>query len=100
MGYTVWPRPGQQRTVSGLIGNDGRLDGARLAHLPHEQQGTHVTQPSRQVASDAGTEGVVVKVHLEPDRPLSEGAQAPGRDQFSGGVGEIELSTKPVDGGW
>ena len=31
MGYQARPMPGRQRTTVGLVGNDGRVDGSRLA---------------------------------------------------------------------
>jgi len=34
MGYQARPMPGHQRTTVGLVGNDGRVDGSRLAALP------------------------------------------------------------------
>jgi 3-deoxy-7-phosphoheptulonate synthase len=34
MGYQSRPMPGRQRTTVGLVGNDGRVDGSRIAALP------------------------------------------------------------------
>ena len=46
MGYQARPMPGKQRTTVGLVGNDGRVDGSRLAALPGVQEILHVTKPS------------------------------------------------------
>ena len=45
MGYEARPMPGAQRTAIGIVGNDGRIDGSRLAALPGVVQIIHVTQP-------------------------------------------------------
>jgi 3-deoxy-7-phosphoheptulonate synthase len=39
MGYQARPMPGRQRTTVGLVGNDGCVDGSRLAALPGVQPG-------------------------------------------------------------
>jgi len=43
MGYQARPMPGKQRVSIGLVGNDGRVDGSRLAALPGVQEIIHVT---------------------------------------------------------
>ena len=52
MGYQARPMPGKQRTTVGLVGNDGRVDGSRLAALPGVQEIIHVTQPYKQVSRE------------------------------------------------
>ena len=52
MGYQARPMPGKQRTTVGLVGNDGRVDGSRLAALPGVQEILHVTKPYKQVSRE------------------------------------------------
>src|SRR5438876_11371676 len=52
MGYQARPMPGKQRTSVGLVGNDGRVDGSRLAALPGVQEILHVTKPYKQVSRE------------------------------------------------
>ena len=52
MGYQARPMPGKQRTTVGLVGNDGRVDGSRLAALPGVQEIIHVTKPYKQVSRE------------------------------------------------
>ena len=44
MGYQARPMPGRQRTTVGLVGNDGRVDGSRLAALPGVHEILYVTK--------------------------------------------------------
>lgn len=43
MGYEARPMPGSQRTVVGVVGNEGRVDSARLEALPGVLRIIHVT---------------------------------------------------------
>ncbi len=52
MGYQARPMPGRQRTTVGLVGNDGRVDGSRLAALPGVLEIIHVTKPYKQVSRE------------------------------------------------
>lgn len=52
MGYQARPMPGRQRTTVGLVGNDGRVDGSRLAALAGVQEIIHVSQPYKQVSRE------------------------------------------------
>src|SRR5689334_25408284 len=52
MGYQARPMPGRQRTTVGLVGNDGRVDGSRLAALPGVHEIIHVTKPYKQVSRE------------------------------------------------
>ncbi len=62
MGYTARPMPGKQRTTVGLVGNDGRVDGSRLAALPGVQEILHVTKPYKQVSREWKAESTVVRL--------------------------------------
>jgi 3-deoxy-7-phosphoheptulonate synthase len=62
MGYTARPMPGRQRTTVGLIGNDGRVDGSRLAALPGVQELIHVTKPYKQVSREWRAERTVIRL--------------------------------------
>jgi 3-deoxy-7-phosphoheptulonate synthase len=62
MGYQARPMPGKQRTTVGLVGNDGRVDGSRLAALPGVQEILHVTKPYKQVSREWQAEATVVRL--------------------------------------
>ena len=62
MGYQARPMPGKQRTTVGLVGNDGRVDGSRLAALSGVQEILYVTQPYKQVSRDWQPESTVVRL--------------------------------------
>ena len=61
MGYQARPMPGKQRTTVGLVGNDGRVDGSRLAALPGRPG-----DPPRHQAVQAGVARVAGRVHHRP----------------------------------
>jgi 3-deoxy-7-phosphoheptulonate synthase len=60
MGYQARPMPGRQRTTVGLVGNDGRVDGSRLAALPGVQEIIHVTKPYKQVSREWKPESTII----------------------------------------
>src|SRR5688500_16210143 len=62
MGYQARPMPGKQRTTVGLVGNDGRVDGSRLAALPSVQEIIHVTKPYKRVSREWKPEPTVVRL--------------------------------------
>src|SRR3954471_4034252 len=62
MGYQARPMPGKQRTTVGLVGNDGRVDGSRLAALSGVQEILHVTKPYKQVSREWQPESTVVRL--------------------------------------
>jgi 3-deoxy-7-phosphoheptulonate synthase len=62
MGYEARPMPGKQRTTIGLVGNDGRVDGSRLAALPGVQEIIHVTKPYKQVSREWKAETTIVRL--------------------------------------
>jgi 3-deoxy-7-phosphoheptulonate synthase len=62
MGYQARPMPGKQRTTVGLVGNDGSVDGSRLAALPGVQEIIHVTKAYKQVSREWKAESTVVRL--------------------------------------
>src|SRR5918999_1396102 len=62
MGYEARPMPGKQRTTVGLVGNDGRVDGSRLAALPGVQEIIHVTKPYKQVSREWKADSTIVRL--------------------------------------
>ncbi len=62
MGYQARPMPGKQRTTVGLVGNDGRVDGSRLAALPGVQEIIHVTKPYKQVSREWKADSTIVRL--------------------------------------
>jgi 3-deoxy-7-phosphoheptulonate synthase len=62
MGYQARPMPGKQRVSIGLVGNDGRVDGSRLAALPGVQEIIHVTKPYKQVSREWKPESTIVRL--------------------------------------
>jgi 3-deoxy-7-phosphoheptulonate synthase len=60
MGYDARPIPGGQRTAVGLIGNDGRVDSARLEGLSGVLEVISVSQPYKQVSREWKEEDTVV----------------------------------------
>jgi 3-deoxy-7-phosphoheptulonate synthase len=72
MGYEPREIPGSQRTAIGIVGNDGRIDGARLEALPGVQQVIAVTQPYKQVSREWRPDPTVIR--------LDNGTVIGGRD--------------------
>jgi 3-deoxy-7-phosphoheptulonate synthase len=62
MGYQARPMPGKQRVSIGLVGNDGRVDGSRLAALQGVQEIIHVTKPYKQVSREWKAESTIVRL--------------------------------------
>jgi 3-deoxy-7-phosphoheptulonate synthase len=60
MGYDARPIPGEQRTAVGLIGNDGRVDSARLQGLGGVLEVIPVTQPYKQVSREWREDDTIV----------------------------------------
>ncbi len=60
MGYDARPIPGKQRTAVGLIGNDGRVDSARLEGLQGVLEVIVVSHPYKQVSREWKAEDTVV----------------------------------------
>jgi 3-deoxy-7-phosphoheptulonate synthase len=67
----------------------------KLSHLPIVADPSHGTgirdkvTPMARAAVAAGADGILVEVHPEPDRALSDGAQSLYPDQFAELVGEL-----------
>jgi len=62
MGYDARPIPGGQRTAVGLIGNDGRVDSARLEGLEGVLEVIPVTHPYKQVSREWREADTVVRL--------------------------------------
>lgn len=62
MGYEARPMPGRQRTTVGLVGNDGRVDGSRVASLPGVAEIIYVTRPYKQVSREWKPERTVIRL--------------------------------------
>jgi 3-deoxy-7-phosphoheptulonate synthase len=60
MGYDARPIPGRQRTAVGLIGNDGRVDSARLQGMEGVLEVIEVSHPYKQVSREWREENTVV----------------------------------------
>jgi 3-deoxy-7-phosphoheptulonate synthase len=62
MGYTPVPRPGEQRTAIGLVGNDTRVDDSQVVGLSGVAQVLHVSKPYKQVSREWRAENTVVTI--------------------------------------
>jgi 3-deoxy-7-phosphoheptulonate synthase len=62
MGYEARAIPGGQRTAVGLLGNDGRVDSARLEGLEGVLEVIPVTHPYKQVSREWREENTVVEL--------------------------------------
>ena len=65
MGYEARSMPGKQRTTVGLMGNDGRVDAARIAGLPGVLEIIPVTKPYKQVSREWRAADTIVEVGNE-----------------------------------
>ncbi len=72
MGYDARPIPGRQRTAVGLIGNDGRVDAARIEGLHGVREVIPVTKPYKQVSREWRQDDTVIT--------LSNGTRIGGED--------------------
>lgn len=62
MGYQAHLMPGRQRTAIGLVGNDGRVDKARLVGLAGVLEIIPVSRPYKQVSREWREEDTVVRL--------------------------------------
>jgi 3-deoxy-7-phosphoheptulonate synthase len=62
MGYRAHQLPGRHRTAIGIVGNEGRVDGTRLAQLPGVEDVLHVTRPYKLASRDWHEEPTVVRL--------------------------------------
>jgi 3-deoxy-7-phosphoheptulonate synthase len=75
----------------------------RLSHLPIVADPSHGTglrdkvTPMARAAVAAGADGILVEVHPNPDRALSDGAQSLFPDQFAKLVQELRLIAAAID---
>lgn len=60
MGYGAKAMPGRQRTAIGLVGNDGRVEEARLSGLPGVRELIRVSKPYKLVSREWRDEDTVV----------------------------------------
>lgn len=62
MGYDAKPMPGRQRTAIGLVGNDGRIDSARIEGLPGVREVIKVSKPYKQVSREWREDDTVIEL--------------------------------------
>ena len=74
----------------------------KLSHLPIIADPSHGTglrdqvAPMARAAVAAGADGIIVEVHPDPDRALSDGGQSLYPEQFAGLVGELRAIAKAI----
>jgi 3-deoxy-7-phosphoheptulonate synthase len=74
----------------------------KLSHLPIIADPSHGTglrdkvAPMARAAVAAGADGVIVEVHPDPDRALSDGGQSLYPEQFAGLVGELRAIAQAI----
>ena len=77
----------------------------RLSHLPIIADPSHGTglrdkvTPMARAAVAAGADGLMIEVHPNPDRALSDGAQSLYPDQFAALVGELRAIAQAIGRG-
>ncbi|HEU5217603.1 MAG TPA: 3-deoxy-7-phosphoheptulonate synthase [Gemmatimonadales bacterium] len=62
LGYQAQPIEGGQRPAVAVVGNDGRVDGARFSALPGVEEVVHISRPYRMVAREWRPEPSVVQL--------------------------------------
>ncbi len=62
LGYQAQPIEGSQRAAVAIVGNDGRVDGARFSALPGVEEVVHISRPYRMVAREWRPEPTVVQL--------------------------------------
>ncbi len=74
----------------------------RLSHLPIIADPSHGTglrdkvTPMARAAVAAGADGLMIEVHPNPDRALSDGAQSLYPEQFAALVGELRVIAQAI----
>ena len=74
-----------------------------LSHLPIIADPSHGTGirakviPMARAAVAAGADGLMIEVHPQPDRALSDGAQSLYPEQFEELVGQVDLIARAID---
>jgi 3-deoxy-7-phosphoheptulonate synthase len=77
----------------------------KLSHLPVVADPSHGTGrrdqviPMARAAVAAGADGLLVEIHPDPDRALSDGAQSLFPEQFTEMMGQLRLIAKAVGRG-
>jgi 3-deoxy-7-phosphoheptulonate synthase len=75
----------------------------KLSHLPIVADPSHATGrrnmvvPMARAAVAAGADGLIVEVHPDPDRALSDGAQSLHLEQFSEMMRQLRMISQAVD---
>ncbi len=78
----------------------------KLSHLPIVADPSHATgrrdkvTPMARAAIAAGTDGLLVEVHQDPENALSDGAQSLYPEQFSQLMNELKIIAGAVDKHW
>ena len=62
LGYEARPIPGRERTTIGIVGNEGRIDSARVTRLPGVEDVIHVTRPFKQVSREWRPQPTIVRL--------------------------------------
>jgi 3-deoxy-7-phosphoheptulonate synthase len=62
LGFQAQPIEGRQRMAIAVVGNDGRVDGARFAALPGVEDVIHLSRPYRMVAREWRPEPTVIRL--------------------------------------
>jgi 3-deoxy-7-phosphoheptulonate synthase len=60
LGFQSQSIPGAQRRAIAVVGNDGRVDGARFSALPGVEEVIHISRPYRMVAREWRPESTIV----------------------------------------
>ncbi|NIR51926.1 3-deoxy-7-phosphoheptulonate synthase [candidate division KSB1 bacterium] len=78
----------------------------KLSHLPIIADPSHATgrrdkvPPMARAAIAAGADGLIVEVHQDPEKALSDGAQSLYPEQFEHLMGELRIIAKAVSKKW
>src|SRR5687768_3428238 len=62
MGYDARPVPGTKRTVIGVVGNDGRIDSARIESLAGVLRVIHITPAYTLVSRELRRDSTIVTI--------------------------------------
>jgi 3-deoxy-7-phosphoheptulonate synthase len=75
----------------------------KLSHLPIVADPSHGTgrrdkvTPMARAAVAAGADGLIIEVHQDPDRALSDGAQSLRPEQFTELMRQLRIIAEAVD---
>ena len=62
LGFQPVPIPGLRRRAIAVVGNDGRIDGARFAALPGVEEIVHLSKPYRMVSREWRSDPTVIRL--------------------------------------